>query len=143
MSKKILVVDDEPDALELIEFNLKQAGYEVATAMDGKTALNRARALQPALIVLDLMLPEMDGMEVCKALRGDPKTAAIPIIIVTAKEITAEDRERLNGKMAALYSKGAFTADQLLADISAALETMNGKMVREGQEVEVFHKTTL
>jgi two-component system phosphate regulon response regulator PhoB len=85
MSNKILVVDDEPDALELIEFNLKAAGFEVVTAMDGESALKKARALSPALIILDVMLPEMDGLEVCKTLRRDPATLPIPIIMLTAK----------------------------------------------------------
>jgi DNA-binding response OmpR family regulator len=82
---KILVVDDEPDALELIGFNLKTAGYEVITAEDGNEALKKARSLAPDLILLDLMIPEVDGLEVCKILRRDEATAAIPIIMVTAK----------------------------------------------------------
>src|SRR6059058_5115566 len=82
---KILVVDDEPDAVELIDFNLKAAGYDVVTAADGNEALKKARSSLPDLIVLDLMLPEVDGLEVCKILRRDPATAAIPIIMVTAK----------------------------------------------------------
>ena len=82
---KILVVDDEPDAVELIEFNLKANGYEVATAADGEEALQKARAILPNLIILDLMLPEVDGMEVCKILRRDQRTQGIPIIMLTAK----------------------------------------------------------
>ncbi len=82
---KVLVVDDEPEAVELVEFNLKQAGYSVVTAADGAEALNKARATQPDLIVLDLMLPEVDGLEVCKMLRRDPATAGIPIVMLTAK----------------------------------------------------------
>jgi two-component system phosphate regulon response regulator PhoB len=82
---KILVVDDEPDAVELIKFNLKAAGYEVTTAADGDEALKKARAALPDLIVLDLMLPEVDGLEVCKILRRDPKVSATPIIMLTAK----------------------------------------------------------
>src|SRR6266581_697939 len=82
---KILVVDDEPDAVELIDFNLKAASFEVVTAADGNEALKKARSSLPDLIVLDLMLPEVDGLEVCKILRRDPATAAIPIIMVTAK----------------------------------------------------------
>jgi two-component system phosphate regulon response regulator PhoB len=82
---KILVVDDEPEAVELVEFNLKQAGYSVVTAADGAEALNKARATQPSLIVLDLMLPEVDGLEVCKMLRRDPATTGIPIVMLTAK----------------------------------------------------------
>jgi two-component system phosphate regulon response regulator PhoB len=82
---RILVVDDEPEAVELVEFNLKQAGFEVVTAVDGAEALKKARSLSPALVVLDLMLPEVDGLEVCKMLRRDAATAAIPIVMVTAK----------------------------------------------------------
>lgn len=82
---KILVVDDEPDALELIGFNLRGAGYDVATAEDGNSALRKARARKPDLILLDLMIPEVDGLEVCKILRRDPDTSGIPIIMLTAK----------------------------------------------------------
>src|ERR1051325_412556 len=85
MKARILVVDDEPEAVELVEFNLRQAGYEVASAADGAEALQKARALLPSLIVLDLMLPELDGLEVCKILGRDPASAAIPIIMLTAK----------------------------------------------------------
>jgi threonine synthase len=79
---------------------------------------------------------------VLETVKANPETHDIPVIVVTAKEITADDRERLNGKMTALYNKGMFTADQLLADISTALQTMNGEMVGEGKKVEVFHTTT-
>jgi DNA-binding response OmpR family regulator len=82
---RILVVDDEPDAVELIEFNLKAAHCEVVTATDGEEALKEARSLLPDMIVLDLMLPEVDGLEVCKILRRDATTAGIPIIMLTAK----------------------------------------------------------
>ena len=82
---KILVVDDEPDAVELVAFNLKNAGFDVVTAGDGKEALSKARSANPDLIVLDLMLPEMDGLDVCKNLRKDAETANIPIVMLTAK----------------------------------------------------------
>ncbi len=85
MKPKILVVDDEPEAVELVEFNLKQSGYAVTTAADGAEALKKARAQIPDLIVLDVMLPEMDGFEICKTLRLDPATARVPILMLTAK----------------------------------------------------------
>ena len=85
MKTKILVVDDEPDVVELVDFNLKAAGYDVVTATDGEEALKKARAVLPSLIILDLMLPEVDGLEVCKILRRDPQTSGIPIIMLTAK----------------------------------------------------------
>ena len=85
MIPRILVVEDEPDAVELIKFNLKAAGYEVVTAADGDEALKKAKSLLPNLIILDLMIPEVDGLEVCKILRRDVRASAIPIIMLTAK----------------------------------------------------------
>jgi len=82
---RILVVDDEPDTLEVVEFNLRQAGFDVTTAQDGEEAIGKARTCLPNLIVLDLMLPEVDGLEVCKILRHDTNTASIPIVMLTAK----------------------------------------------------------
>ena len=85
MKPKILVVDDEPEAVELVEFNLEQAGFAVVTAADGAEALKKARENPPRLIVLDLMLPEIGGLEICKMLRRDAATTGIPIIMLTAK----------------------------------------------------------
>ena len=93
-NKKILVADDEPDVLHLVSLNLKNAGFNVIKADDGMKALTQARAMQPALIVLDLMLPEMSGLEVCKVLKKEPATAQIPIIMLTAK---AEEVDRIVG----------------------------------------------
>jgi len=85
MKQRILVVDDEPEAVELVEFNLRQSGFDVSTAVDGAEALKKAKANLPALVVLDLMLPELDGLEVCKLLRRDVATSKIPILMLTAK----------------------------------------------------------
>ncbi|MGZ4987461.1 MAG: response regulator [Limisphaerales bacterium] len=85
MSRTILVVDDEPDAVELVAYNLKQAGYNVVTAKDGAEALEKVRSTAPDLIVLDVMLPEMDGFALCRVFKGAPITAGIPIIMLTAK----------------------------------------------------------
>ena len=85
MGRKILVVDDEPDAVDLVQFNLKNAGYDVVSAADGAEALAMARKFSPDLVLLDVMLPEIDGLDVCKMLRRDPATAGVPIILLTAK----------------------------------------------------------
>src|SRR5271170_3209917 len=85
LKTKILVVDDEPDALEVLGFKLREAGYTPIFAKDGSRALSVARDEHPDLIVLDLMLPEVDGLEVCKILRRDARVSAIPIIMLTAK----------------------------------------------------------
>ena len=94
MKPRILVVDDEEDAVELIEFNLQNAGFRVATASDGMEAVEKSRVMPPDLIILDLMLPELDGLEVCKILRRDPATQNIPIIMLTAK---ASELDRVLG----------------------------------------------
>jgi two-component system phosphate regulon response regulator PhoB len=94
MKQKILIVDDEPDALEILAFKLQEAGFAPLLAKDGAAALKAARDDHPALIVLDLMLPEIDGLEVCKILRRDPATAMIPILMLTAR---AAEMDRVLG----------------------------------------------
>ena len=94
MKTKILVVDDEPDALEILGFKLREAGYAPIFAKDGTRALAIARDERPDLIVLDLMLPEVDGLEVCKILRRDAATASIPVIMLTAR---AAEMDRVLG----------------------------------------------
>ena len=83
MNKKILVVDDEKPIADILQFNLKKEGYEVFCAYDGNEALKLVDELQPDLILLDIMLPQRDGMEVCREVR---KTSEIPIIMLTAKD---------------------------------------------------------
>ena len=94
MNSKILVADDEEDVLNLVSMNLKNAGFSVIQALDGTGAISKARTQLPALVVLDIMLPGMSGLEVCKVLKGDPVTAKIPVIMLTAK---AEEVDRIVG----------------------------------------------
>lgn len=84
MQKKILLVEDDAELVELLGYNLKREGFSVGTAMDGIEALKKARSLRPDLILLDVLLPEMDGMAVCETLRRNPDTASVPIIMVSA-----------------------------------------------------------
>ena len=93
-SKKILVVEDERDILQLVKLYLEKEGYRVSTATTGTDGLKAARTEHPDLLVLDLMLPEMDGLEVCKRLRADQQTAALPVIMLTAK---AEESDTIVG----------------------------------------------
>jgi len=81
--RKILVVEDEPDFLELLRIHFKDEGFAIATAKNGLDAVRKARSLQPDLILLDVMLPELDGFAVCEILRNDAATASIPVIMVT------------------------------------------------------------
>ena len=94
MPDTILIVDDEPDVVELVAFNLQKAGFKTLTARDGNAALQKTRDELPALVVLDLMLPGLDGTDVCRQLKADPKTAGIPILMLTAK---AEAVDRIVG----------------------------------------------
>ena len=136
MKAKILAADDEPDALELIEVNLKSAGYEVLTAVDGREALQKARAAMPDLILLDIMLPEMDGLEVCKALRRDAATMSLPIIMLTAR--TAEIDRVLGLELGADdYITKPFSPRELILRVKnvlkrAAAEPAGGERIQFG-----------
>src|SRR4051794_4026915 len=84
MPLSILAVDDEPDMVEVVSYNLTLAGYAVITAANGQQALDRVHDRRPDLIILDLMLPDIDGFSVCEILRRHPATATIPIVILSA-----------------------------------------------------------
>ena len=117
MSQKILVVDDEPHILELVKYNLAQEGYEVLTAHDGAQAVARARDVQPDLIILDIMLPYVDGLEVCRQIRRD---SAVPIIMLTAK---GGELERVVGLEIGAddYVTKPFSPRELVARVRAIL----------------------
>lgn len=91
---RILIVEDEPDILEMVRYNLAQAGFDVAVAEDGEEALDCVREAIPDLVILDLMLPGMDGLDVCKHLKQDPKTRHVPILMLTARK---EEVDRIVG----------------------------------------------
>jgi DNA-binding response OmpR family regulator len=118
---RILVVDDEPDVLDLVTYNLGLAGFQTETAVDGAEALRKARSIAPDLILLDLMLPEMDGLEVCKLLRRDAKTSAIPIIMLTAR---ASEIDRIVGLElgATDYVPKPFSPRELVLRVKRRLE---------------------
>jgi len=90
MAKRILVVDDDPTALRLIGYSLQQEGYDVLTAASGLDGLAQARQLHPDLVVLDIMMPDLDGFEVCRRLRADPVTRRLPVLMLTAKGQVAD-----------------------------------------------------
>jgi DNA-binding response OmpR family regulator len=120
-SAKILVVDDDANIRELILVNLTAAGYDVKTASDGKDAIEKIAAFLPVLIVLDIMMPEIDGWEVCKFVRDDPGLEHIKIIMLTAK---GSERDKLIGK-------GIFKADEYLTkpfDIEELIKTIKWQL---------------
>ena len=117
MTPKILVVDDEPAVTDLLAYNLRKANYDVLTASNGREALNIARQTHPDLILLDLMLPEIDGLDVCRELRKDN---AVPIIMITAR---GEEIDRVVGLELGAddYVSKPFSVRELLARIKAVL----------------------
>lgn len=136
MKQRILVVDDEPAIVELIQYNLEKAGYEVLTEADGSSACRRAATEKPDLIVLDIMLPSMDGLEVCRNLSADPHTAQIPILFLTARrdEIDRIVGLELGGDD---YVTKPFSPRELVARIKAIMRRTlrNGDMEKDNAMV--------
>lgn len=118
--KRILVVDDDPLILDLIRFNLEAEGYNVITASDGFDALERARKEFPDMLVLDLMLPKMDGYKVCRILKFDEKYKNIPILMLTARA-QESDKEMGLETGADAYMTKPFEPDELLEKVSKLL----------------------
>jgi DNA-binding response OmpR family regulator len=120
VARKILVVDDESVLVETIAYNLEQAGYQVITAADGKSALQAAHRELPDLIILDIMLPEMDGLEVCRQLRRESSTATTPIMMLTAR---GEEIDKVVGLEVGAddYVTKPFGRRELLARVRALL----------------------
>jgi len=116
----VLIIEDENDLAELVSFNLEKEGYRTITALDGASGLEAARSQQPDLILLDLMLPGMMGMEVCKILKKSEKTAHIPVIMLTAK---GEEIDRVVGFEVGAddYVVKPFSTRELLLRIKAVL----------------------
>jgi DNA-binding response OmpR family regulator len=130
MTEKILVVEDEPTLQETLAYNLKRLGYQVETAGDGKKALEKAREIIPDLIVLDIMLPVLDGFEVCRILRQE---MSVPILILTARD---EEIDRVIGlEMGADdYLTKPFSMREFLARVKAQLRRV--RLVREEMDKE-------
>ena len=136
MKESILVVDDEEDILELLRYNLTKAGYKVQSVTTGEDGITAAKERVPDLIVLDLMLPGVDGLDVCRRLKTDPKTQHIPIIMLTAKgeeadivvglELGADD-----------YLPKPFSPRVLLARIKSVLRRGKGGPVDESSTIKI------
>jgi DNA-binding response OmpR family regulator len=132
MRKKILVVEDDPDQLEVIRFTLKNAGFAIGTATNGIDALKKAKTVSPDLIMLDVMMPELDGFAVCETLRGNPATASIPILMLTG---LCSHISRL-----VAYESGAtdyvikpFDAEQLVSKVEKLLDQSSGTSKTPGK----------
>lgn len=126
MKEKILIVEDEKDIVKMLDYNLKKEGYRTIAAADGEDALDSAKRQNPDLIILDLMLPGMDGLEVCKHLKKEPKTAHIPIIMLTAK---AQEADKVIGLELGAddYVTKPFSPRELMARLKAVLRRSQEK----------------
>jgi len=124
IKQKVLIVDDEDNIRMLVRFNLEKAGYEVFEAEDGRKAIEMAINLAPDIIILDLMLPGIDGLEVCRNLKRNPRTAALPIIMLTAK---SDEIDRVIGLELGAddYMTKPFSQRELVARIKAVLRRSN------------------
>lgn len=134
-AKKILIIEDEKDILQLVKLYLEKEGYRAVTAATGTEGLDSAKQHKPDLIVLDLMLPEIDGLEVCKRLRSAPETAMLPIIMLTAK---AEETDQVIGLELGAddYVTKPFSPKALVARVKALLRRVD----RSRQETQTSYQ---
>lgn len=126
-----LVIDDDSLNRALLRDILKKEGIEVAEAENGIQALKMIESIKPELLLLDLMMPEMDGFELAKRLKQHPQWQKIPIIIITAKDLSWEDRQRLNGQVEKIMQKGAYTHQALLQEIRSLLTSSINEQKKE------------
>ncbi len=125
MAYKILVVDDEPSIVRLMEFILARQGHEMLVAVNGEEALEKVRAAQPDLVLLDIMMPRIDGYEVARALRADPETARMPIIMLSAK---AQEEDIQKGMDVGVnkYITKPFSPEHLVHVVADYLHRLHG-----------------
>ncbi len=132
----ILVVDDEQDLLDLIEYNLKKEGFQVIKSENGVDALEKARGKNPDLVLLDIMMPKMDGLDVCNKMRSDPELSHIPIIFLTARGDEKTEIEGLDSGADDYVTKPISTT-KLISRIKAVLRRFNETDEEEVNKLEV------
>jgi two-component system phosphate regulon response regulator PhoB len=132
-TEKIVVIEDEDDILEVIAYNLKREGYEVITSTSGEDGLDKIEKTAPQLVVLDLMLPEIDGLELCRKLKSDPLTRSIPVIMVTAK---GEESDLVLGLCVGAddYVTKPFSPKELVARVKALLRRSKTRSESDNRE---------
>lgn len=120
---QVLLVEDDPDARMITRGSLEKERWNVVEAQDGQEGLKRLAETKPDIVLLDLNMPKMDGFEFAEAMRSDPRWSEIPIVVLTARSLTAEDRQRLNGNVQRVLSKGGLDRGGLLKEIRRAVGT--------------------
>jgi hypothetical protein len=117
----VLIVEDDETTRQLLRSSLERESFAVVEACNGEDGLRKLMTVRPAVILLDLMMPEMDGFEFTSEVRAHAEWKDIPIIVMTAKDIAAEDRSRLDGHVSRILQKGACSRDELLTEISSRI----------------------
>ena len=141
--KKILVIDDLPENVFMLQDRLEHEGYEVITAYDGKSGIEKVRSERPDLILLDVMMPDITGIEVCKILVADKETAGIPLILVTAKSGADDTKEGLEAG-AFDYIKKPFNRIELVARVKSALKLSDAnKLILDAEKKNTFVATVV
>ena len=124
---RVLVVDDDPATREVLRRALTKDGWLVDEAENGRQALDRVTAGDPALVLLDLLMPEMTGFEFVAELRKNPGWVGIPVVVLTSKDLTAEERQMLSGSVERVMQKGAYSRDALLAEVHKVVAVYGGR----------------
>jgi signal transduction histidine kinase/CheY-like chemotaxis protein/ligand-binding sensor domain-containing protein len=124
-ASNLLVIEDDERMREMLRRTLEKGGWTVAEATNGRTGLLALEKTLPSLILLDLMMPEMDGFQFMQELRRSPLWRQVPVIVITSKDLNDEDRRRLNGEVARILKKGAYSMDELLAEVQRAVSAKN------------------
>ncbi len=141
--KKILIIDDLPENVFMLQDRLEHEGYQIITAYDGQTGIEKAKSELPDLILLDVMMPGITGIEVCKTLVKDENTKSIPIILVTAKVGAEDTREGLEAG-AFDYIKKPFNKVELLARVNSALKLSDAqKLLIKAEKQSIFTATVV
>jgi two-component system, OmpR family, phosphate regulon response regulator PhoB len=134
--QKILVVDDEPDVVELLSYHLKNAGYRVRTVTNATTSIERARSFQPDLVILDIMMPELNGTQICRILRSDPEMKNVPIIFLTAR---GDEADRVRGFEAGCddYVSKPFSVKEVVLRVKSNLRRAGKREIVEVKQLQV------
>ncbi len=139
---KILIVDDEQDIVELVSYNLEKEGFKTVKAFDGEAALKMVKTQKPDLIILDLMLPKMNGLDICRAIRSNPETLSLPIIMLTAK---GDEVDKIIGleNGADDYVTKPFSVKELIARVRSILRRLHDGEKKIGEEEFQYEGLTI
>ena len=126
MSAVVLIVEDDETTRQMLRKSLETNDYKVRSASNGKEGLEKVKQFKPGLILLDLMMPEMDGFEFAERLREKKEWLDIPVVVITAKDLSKEDLSRLKGNVETIMQKGSYSKDELLSEVGDRIKKLKG-----------------